>query len=774
MTSWKIFGNLGGILIALVFGVSALILAFGWDGCFHTFDTYNSVKKKSSGASKKTEEKGSWVKPTADDIFGAAGPEIMEQMSAKNIEENLRYLTSTGHMAGTSQDLEQAEHLQRLWKQQGLDQAFLQPYNVQLSHPDANKPNKVYLLDKNGAVKFTSAIMEEPFEGEEPYPDSINPAFLAFAPSGIVTKRELVYANYGRYEDFEYLEKSGISVKDRIVIIRFGEIFRGDKVLNAERFNAAGVILYTDPSDYHPESETGGLAYPHSFWLPGKGIQRGSILIVDGDPTTPFYPAIAGAYRVSENDTNTPHIAAHCISYIDARKLITNMGGPEVPEHWKGGMHIKYRLGPHLTREGWKVKLEVNNVKQVITTYNVIGLIRGSEEPDRYVFIGNHRDSWVFGSSDPSSATAVQMEIVRVLGNMLNRGWRPRRSIVIGSWGAGEMGFFGATEYMEEFFKVFESRAVAHLNMDVAIIHNHNLDISATPLLHNIIREAAQVIFYKVVTIGHNKSWTDRKLSRRSHDHAISQIHQRVRHRRRYGCPSSMLVQIMKLTYDVWNGTDFPLYHTLYENFDAMKYLDPDFQYHLAIGRLWVLMALGLVDNKILPMDIRDEVAMHQVLIKTLEGNYGQLMEKNGISLEHLNDVVKRFAEVTEAFVQNIESLDGISPLKARQLNDQLMQLEKCYTDAQGLKQRPHMKNVVFGTDNFNQYRGVLAPGIHDAMWSASLCVNKCQETCQGQCEGSCSTTVCHTQWEEVKQQLSVLIYVINSATLMLKDVNSF
>jgi len=158
------------------------------------------------------------------------------------------------------------------------------------------------------------------------------------------------------------------------------------------------------------------------------------------------------------------------------------------------------------------------------------------------------------------------------------------------------------------------------------------------------------------------------------------------------------------------------------------------------------------------------------------------LLNKNGITLEFLENVIKQFAEVAQTYIKNRDSLDEISPIKARQLNDQLMQLEKCYTDAEGLKQRPHMKNVMFGTDNFDQYRGVLAPGIHDAIWSATQCDNRCQEECQvqeqeqnivtSQCKDFCSTTDCHKQWEDVKQQLSVLIYAINSATLMLKDVN--
>ena len=63
--------------------------------------------------------------------------------------------------------------------------------------------------------------------------------------------------------------------------------------------------------------------------------------------------------------------------------------------------------------------------------------------------MGNHRDAWVFGAIDPSSGTAVQLELARALGEMLKQGWRPRRTIVFCSWGAEEYGLIGSSEWVE-------------------------------------------------------------------------------------------------------------------------------------------------------------------------------------------------------------------------------------------------------------------------------------------------------------------------------------
>ena len=68
---------------------------------------------------------------------------------------------------------------------------------------------------------------------------------------------------------------------------------------------------------------------------------------------------------------------------------------------------------------------------EVLPIYNVIGTIYGREEPDRYVLIGNHRDAWVYGAIDASTGTTVTTEIARVLGEMKNSGWRPRRTIKV-------------------------------------------------------------------------------------------------------------------------------------------------------------------------------------------------------------------------------------------------------------------------------------------------------------------------------------------------------
>lgn len=129
--------------------------------------------------------------------------------------------------------------------------------------------------------------------------------------------------------------------------------------------------------------------------------------------------------------------------YDDARILLEKMGGDQVPKDWQGGLeNLTYRLGGQMS-SGIKVKLSTHNYFGTAKSSNILGYIRGSVEPDRYVFLSNHRDAWGFGSVDPSSGTAQLMEVARTFGNLLRKGWRPRRTIILASWAAEEYGLEG-------------------------------------------------------------------------------------------------------------------------------------------------------------------------------------------------------------------------------------------------------------------------------------------------------------------------------------------
>lgn len=64
-----------------------------------------------------------------------------------------------------------------------------------------------------------------------------------------------------------------------------------------------------------------------------------------------------------------------------------------VPKDWMGNLNVSYVFGGKL-KANKSLTLNVYNERKVEKIWNVLGMIEGTQEPDRYVIIGNHRDAW--------------------------------------------------------------------------------------------------------------------------------------------------------------------------------------------------------------------------------------------------------------------------------------------------------------------------------------------------------------------------------------------
>ncbi len=285
----------------------------------------------------------------------------------------------------------------------------------------------------------------DPFQDD---PRIVN-AYNGMSPSGDA-EAEVVYANYGSPADFDKLKQMNVDVRGKIVIVRYGENFRGVKAFVAQERGAAGVIIYSDPKD---DGYYRGDAYPKGPWRPASGVQRGSIGFMfqfPGDPTTPGVastPALPDSKRMSPAASEQlPKIPVTPLSYADASPILEHLGGPASPREWQGALPFTYHVGPGPA----KVKMHLKQDYQFRTIWDVIGKVRGTSSPDEWVVAGNHRDAWVYGAVDPNSGTAAMLETVHGLGELLKSGWKPKRTIVIGSWDAEEEGLIGSTEWGED------------------------------------------------------------------------------------------------------------------------------------------------------------------------------------------------------------------------------------------------------------------------------------------------------------------------------------
>lgn len=189
-------------------------------------------------------------------------------------------------------------------------------------------------------------------------------------------------------DDFKWLKNNNFDVKNKIVICRYGKIFRGNKVMIAEDFGAKGLILFDDPIRAAP-SIAKDLLYPIGEFLPNQGTQRGTLMVTDGDPLTPFYPSNEYGYRIDDDKVNEilPNIPAQVIGYsvaYDLFKLIEN--NVQVKNEWKGELNMSYTYGGKL-KDNKLITLNVFNQREIRKTYNVMGFIEGSDEPGKFFFI---------------------------------------------------------------------------------------------------------------------------------------------------------------------------------------------------------------------------------------------------------------------------------------------------------------------------------------------------------------------------------------------------
>ncbi|XP_076431831.1 N-acetylated-alpha-linked acidic dipeptidase 2 isoform X5 [Peromyscus maniculatus bairdii] len=610
---------------------------------------------------------------------------------------------------------------------------------------------------------FKTSYFEPPPDGYENV-TNIVPPYNAFSAHGM-PEGELVYVNYARTEDFFKLEREmNITCTGKIVIARYGKIFRGNKVKNAMLAGAIGIILYSDPADYFaPEVQP----YPKGWNLPGAAAQRGNVLNLNGagDPLTPGYPAKEYTFRLHvEEGVGIPNIPVHPIGYNDAEILLRNLGGAAPPDKsWKGTLNVSYNIGPGFTGSGYsrKVRMHVNNINKITRIYNVIGTIRGSIEPDRYVILGGHRDSWVFGGIDPTTGTAVLQEIAQSFGKLMNRGWRPRRTIIFANWDAEEFGLLGSTEWAEENAKILQERSVAYINSDSSIEGNYTLRVDCTPLLYQLVYKVAREISspddgFESKSL--YESWLEKDPSPENKDYPrinkLGSGSDFEAYFQRLGIASGRARYTKNRKTDKYSS--YPVYHTIYEMFELVEnFYDPTFKRQLSVAQFRGALVYELADSVIIPFNIQDyakALKTYAANIFSLSKKHEQQLRNYRVSFDSLFSAVTNFSKAASDFHGRLTQVDLTDPIAVRIMNDQLMLLERAFIDPLGLPGRQFYRHIIFAPSSHNKYAGESFPGIYDAMFDIE---NRADP---------------HLAWAEVKKHISIATFTIQAAAGTLTD----
>jgi N-acetylated-alpha-linked acidic dipeptidase len=633
----------------------------------------------------------------------------------KLAEEHLRTLTQAPHMAGTPEDKATADYVAEKFRAAGLDTEIVQ-YKVWMNYPseisvDITAPPGV---EMHGPTR-------EHVDGDSYQDDPrVVMPFNGMSPSGDV-EADVVYANYGTPEDFEKLEKLKVDVRGKIVLVRYGQNFRGVKVFVAQEHGAAGVIIYSDPFD---DGWRRGDKYPQGPWHPDTAVQRGSVGYMfefPGDPTTPgvaSVPSLPESQRISpDKSAQLPKIPVTPLSYQDVRPVLEHLGGPDSPREWQGALPFTYHVGPGPA----KVKMHLKQDYQFRTLWDVIGRVCGTELPDEWVVSGNHRDAWVYGAVDPNSGTAAMLEAVHGIGELLKSGWKPRRTLVFGSWDGEEEGLIGSTEWVEQHESEL-TNAPAYFNVDVAV-SGPKFGASAVPSLKQFLRDITKAVpSPKGGTVYEAWQKADRD------DHSSQEEPTTVAYR-----PPAAQTKSDAPVGDLGSGSDYTaflqhlgvpstdigstgpygVYHSAFDNFAWFKkFGDPDFLYEQQMARVYGLEALRMADADVLPYDYEEYGKEIAAYLDVAQKRAGSKLGDHTPDFSAVTSAARHFREAGA----KIMSKQKNPPRDPAKLNQALRAAERALLVPEGLPHRPWFRHAIYAPGEYTGYAAVVIPGVNEAL----------------------------------------------------------
>ncbi|MDE3188855.1 MAG: M28 family metallopeptidase [Acidobacteriota bacterium] len=626
--------------------------------------------------------------------------------SAKLAGEELKTLTAEPHMAATPGDHETAEYVAQMFRAAGLDTEIV-PYRVLLNQP---RVVRVEARDAAGKLLMSGPTREHVQADRFQNNARVVMPFNGSSGSGDVTG-EVVYANYGRLEDFNKLAAQHIDLHGKIVIARYGANFRGVKVYLAEQRGAAGVLLYSDPQD---DGYAKGDPYPMGPWRPETGVQRGSVQYLfkyPGDPETPGVastPNLPDSARISP-DGNQPHIISIPISYHDATPILQALQGPGVPDGWQGALPFHYHFGPG----GVRVHLVSQQDYQRRIIWDVIGKVKGAELPDEWVIAGNHRDAWVYGAVDPNSGTAAMLEAVHGVGALLREGWKPRRTLIFCSWDAEEEGLIGSTEWVEQHTQTLD-HAVAYFNTDVGV-SGPDFTASAVPSLKQFVREITESVPSPLGGTVYDEWRLNRARSKEHSGSSAPPVPDEQVQVGNLGSGSDFTPFLQHAgvpSTDVGSDGPYGVYHSTFDDYAWFtENADPHFVYLKEMARVFGLEALRMADADVLPYDYEAyarEIASYLDAAKSKAADAG--LSKLDFSAAQAAAAGFAAAAARAHAVQTAPSGN------LARLNEALRQTETALLSPAGLPNRPWFRHTIYAPGEYTGYAAVVIPGVNEAI----------------------------------------------------------
>jgi len=645
--------------------------------------------------------------------------ELKAAPSAKLAEADFDVMTAEPHHTGSPYEIKLADYVSDEFKKFGIESTKYE-YSVLLPWPGRRR------IEVVAPDTLKLEVEEEKIRGDQ-WADKpgILPAYNAYSPSGDVTG-EIVYVNYGIPADYETLARLGIDVKGKIVLARYGGSWRGIKPKVAAEHGAIACIIYSDP---HEDGYFQGEVYPDGPFRGWGMIQRGSVMDMPrypGDPSTPGRPSKSGVDRVAMDKIETfAPIPVQPMSYRDGVELLKRLKGPVAPEAWRGSLPITYHIGPGPAKVHMNLQMEYAQRRLI----NVVGRIPGAVAPDEWIIVGSHRDAWTFGASDSVSGHVSMMSVARAMGEMVKKGWKPRRSLLFVSWDGEEQGLLGSTEWVEDLATELKAKAAIYVNRDAGA-GGLNFSSSAVHSLTPFVHELAK----SVQAEGESKTLYDLWLER-AREQAPAGEGQRALEAPAVGALGSGSDYTAFLDHIGVASMDMGLngkggdgsYHSTYDNPTWFKkYIDPQFKFSVLAAQVTGVALLRLVDAEVLPFDY--EAYGKQILeyIGEIEKQATAASADNAKKVDFAGmraaaeALAKAGADLRSRADAMLTSGASTTAQSYADINRRLIMAERDLIEPTGLPDRPWYRHVIYAPGLYTGYGVKTIPGVREAVDAAN------------------------------------------------------
>ncbi|ORY60274.1 uncharacterized protein BCR38DRAFT_444504 [Pseudomassariella vexata] len=695
--------------LLLVGRLLAVILVMGFLYLLFMSDVFNNITRRIGGQMFDPESVRTFVQNSVD---------------PQRMQDTLKHLTSYAHIAGTEGDYALAMDVRNSFLKSGLEDVTVDEYNVYLNYPKAGGRAVEIMSEDGKKAKWSAKIEEDEVGGETAGRQTF--VFHGHSKSGDV-KGPLIYANYGSREDFKRLHDSGIDTQGAIALVRYygSQGDRALKVKAAEMAGFAGCIIYSDPAD---DGFLKGEPAPKGRFMPADGVQRGAVSLMSwvvGDVLTPGWASKPGQPREKLTQTKgLVQIPSIPLAWRDAQILLQHIEGfgDPCPSEWQGGVPEVQWWSGNSSSPIVRLKNEQDeNEQQPI--WNIYAKISGIEQNEKSIIVGNHRDAWSFGATDPGSGTAVMLEVARIFGDLVARGWRPLRTIEFMSWDAEEYNLIGSTEFVENNMDALRKNAFAYINLDSAV-SGTEFHAAASPMFNKILQHVLDRVHDRNRNATLGELWKQRGASLEG-----------------LGAGSDYVAfQDMAGTSSIdirFEGERYP-YHSSYDSFDWMSNVgDPEFAYHTLLGQVLALLALELADRPILPFDL----LAYALSLGRYLGDLWKWGESKGanadttkrFNVDPIRDAIKKveaavieFDKWEDKWSQSVMSANGWEPnglgRQRCEYNAKMADFETGLLDLEfpafggGVPNRTQFVHVIFGPQLWSGYDEAYFPAIRDAI----------------------------------------------------------